>query len=110
MSTSKNGMVAKEIKRQTGVTYKTAWRMQRQIRKLMRPDGFKLSGDIEIDDTYIGGEHHGKPGREAKGKSAVFGMVERENEVKAAVVDNLKAKTIIPIIQENVEKKITHPE
>lgn len=105
MGTSKNGVAAKEIQRQTNVTYKTAWRMQRQIRKLMRPDDSKLSGTIEIDDTYIGGKHHGKPGRGAEGKSIVFGMVEREGEVKAEVVENLKANTVMPIIQESVQVK-----
>lgn len=54
MGTPKNGVAAKEIQRQTNVTYKTAWRIQRQIRKLMMPDASKLGGTIEIDDTYIG--------------------------------------------------------
>jgi transposase-like protein len=105
MNTSKNGVAAREIERQTGVTYKTAWRMMHQIRKLMRPDtSTKLGGTVEIDDTYYGGKKEGKRGRGAKGKSKVFGMVEREGEVKAEVVENLKAKTVMPIIQENVEK------
>lgn len=106
MSTSKNGVAAKEIQRQTQVTYKCAWRMQKQIRMLMRSNGSnKLDGEIEIDDTYIGGKHEGKRGRGAEGKSVVFGMVEREGAVKAEVVENLKAKTVMLIIQENVKEK-----
>ncbi len=106
MSTSKNGVAALEIQRQTGVTYKCAHRMMHQIRKLARPeDSKKLKGDVEIDDTYVGGKHKGKHGRGAEGKTVVFGMVERKGEVKAEVVDNLKAKTVMPIIQENVEEK-----
>ncbi len=108
MSTSKNGVAAKEIQRQIGVTYKTAWRMMRQIRKLIDSvDSNKLGGTVEIDETYIGGKHEGKRGRGAEGKSIVFGMVEREGELKAEVVENTKAKTLIPLIQENIEKE-TH--
>lgn len=105
MSTSKNGVSAKEIQRQTGVTYKTAWRMQRQIRLLMHPDKDPLRGTVEIDDTYIGGKRPGKRGRGAEGKTPVFGMVEREGDVKANVVENLKIRTVKPLISENIEKK-----
>ena len=105
MSTSKNGVAAKEIQRQTGVTYKTAWRMQRQIRMLMKPGNDPLRGTVEIDDTYIGGKRPGKRGRGAEGKTPVFGMVERQGEVKANVVDNLKIRTVKPIISESIEKK-----
>lgn len=109
MGTSRNGVAAKEIQRQTGVTYKTAWRMMRQIRKLMDSiEPIKLGGEgetVEVDETYIGGKHKGKRGRGAKGKSIVFGMVEREGEVKAEVVKNVKAKTLLPLIQKNVEKE-----
>lgn len=105
MSTSKNGVSAKEIQRQTGVTYKTAWRMQRQIRLLMHPDTDPLRGTVEIDDTYIGGKRHGKRGRGAEGKTPVLGMVEREGDVKANVVENLKMRTVEPLISENIEKK-----
>ena len=104
MSTSKNGVAAKEIERQTGVTYKTAWRMQRQIRMLMKSDNNMLRGTVEIDDTYIGGKHPGKRGRGASGKTPVFGMVERKGRVKANVMNNLKKSRVEPIIVENIEK------
>lgn len=108
MSTSKNGVSAKEIQRQTGVTYKTAWRIQNQIRKLMHPKrSNKLKGTVEIDDTYIGGKRPGKRGRGAGGKTPVLGMVERKGEVKASVVENLKSKTVVPLITEGVEEE-TH--
>jgi len=107
ISTSKNGVAAKEIQRQLGVTYKTAWRMQKQIRLLMRPESSKLCGIVEIDDTYIGGKHSGKRGRGASGKTPVLGMVERQGDVKADVVKNMKKKTLMPIIQEYIEEKST---
>lgn len=57
-SVSKNGVSAKELERHLGVTYKTAHRMARQIRKLMNQDDTELlSGIVETDETYIGGRH-----------------------------------------------------
>jgi len=104
MSSSKNGVAATEIQRQTGVTYKTAWRIQRQVRKLMKSGNDPLKGTVELDDTYIGGRRPGKRGRGA-GKTPVIGMVERKGKVKANVVDNLKKRTVKPIISKNIEKK-----
>lgn len=54
-SVSKNGVSAKELQRQLGVTYKTAWRMAAQIRKLMDQGDDKLSGVVEIDEAFISG-------------------------------------------------------
>ncbi len=54
-SVSKNGVSAKELERHLGVTYKAAWRMAKQIRKLMEDDGDLLDGAVEVDETYIGG-------------------------------------------------------
>ncbi|HEV2403163.1 MAG TPA: IS1595 family transposase [Candidatus Saccharimonadales bacterium] len=54
--TSKNGVSAKELERHLGVTYKTAWRIAKQIRLLKQQDSNRLSGVIEADETYIGGK------------------------------------------------------
>src|SRR3989344_5492634 len=54
-SVSKNGVSAKELERHLGVTYKTAWRMAKQIRLLMQQDVEQLTGTVEVDETYIGG-------------------------------------------------------
>lgn len=107
MSTSKNGVSAKEIERQLGVTYKTAWRIQKQIRTLMNDENLKLSGIVEIDDSYIGGKHSGKRGRGSENKTPVLGMVERNGNVKEEVVPNLKKKTVQPIISKTIQKKST---
>lgn len=104
MSTSKNGVSAKEIERQLGVTYKTAWRIQKQIRMLMDTNGDRLKGTLEIDDTYIGGKSKGKRGRGAEGKTPILGIVERKGNVQAKVVDNLKTSTLLPIIENNIDK------
>lgn len=103
-TTTRSGVSAKELQRQLGVTYKTAWRMAKEIRKHMGyVDGDEqLSGVVEIDDTYIGGKKQGKRGRGAEGKTIVMGMVQRDGEVMAKVVPNIKQKTLHTIIENNV--------
>lgn len=104
---SKNGVSGKELERQLGVTYKCAWRMAKQIRLLFSKSGGKLSKIVEVDETYVGGRRkgrwEGKAGRGAAGKTAVFGMVEREGDIKAEVVQNVKASSLMPLIKENIE-------
>ena len=105
-STSRHGVAAKELERQLGVTYKTAWRMAHKIRKYMaRVDGENpLGGVIEADETYVGGRRSGgKRGRGAAGKTVVFGMLERGGEVMTKVVPDVRRNTLQPIIAENVE-------
>ena len=104
-SVSRHGVAAKELERQLDIPYKTAWRMAHEIRKYMAEvDGEKpLDGDIEADETYIGGRTTGgKRGRGAPNKTVVFGMLERGGDVMANVVPNVRKKTLLPIIEENV--------
>ena len=108
-TTSRHGVPAKELQRQLGVTYKTAWRMGHKIREHMAAvDGDEpLSGVVEVDETYVGGHRPGKPGRGAAGKTIVFGMVERGGAVITKVVPNVRKKTVEPIIEAGVEKGST---
>src|SRR6202142_4003251 len=77
MGSTRCGISAKQIQREIGVTYKTAWRMFRQIRMLLGED-LQLEGDgFEIDETGIGPTTK-RLGREPKPKTTVFGMVERK--------------------------------
>jgi transposase len=104
---SKNGVSAKELERHLGVTYKTAWRMAKQIRLLFQDqdqDGQPLSNIVEADETYVGGRRKGPRGRGAAGKTPVIGIVERGGEVKAIVSVDTKAASITPFITENVEQ------
>jgi transposase-like protein len=95
MTASKNGVAAKEIERQTGVTYKTAWRMAHQLRKLMDQGGNLLSGVVEADETYVGGYKKGlRGGRNTKSKTPVIGMLERGGDVRAKVVQNADSGTL----------------
>lgn len=105
-SISKNGVSAKELERQIGVTYKCAWRMAKQIRLLFdsSEEGRRLLKEIvEADETYIGGKHKGKRGRGSENKTPVVGIVERKGIVRAKVMSDTKSSTIMPFIRENVE-------
>lgn len=104
-SVAKNGVSAKELERHLGVTYKTAWRMATQIRKLMAQDNEKLSGNIEVDETYIGGKEKGKR-ITVQNKQAVFGIVERYGRVKAEQVRSSGARVLLPIIETSVEPDV----
>ena len=105
MSATRCGISAKQIQRETGVTYKTAWRMFKQIRTLMSED-FSLEGEaVEIDEMYHGGRRKSGVGRPMLGdkhKTPVLGMVERDGRVVARTVENVKAKTLKREIRERV--------
>ncbi len=103
-ASSRNGVSAKEIERQIGVTYKCAWRMAKQIRLLFSQNKLPFSGVVEADETYIGAPKSGRRGRGAKGKSVVFGLASRKGQVKANVVANVKTITLQPIINASVKK------
>lgn len=111
MTSTRNGVSAKELQRQLGVTYKCAWRIGHQLRLLMsaRDEATNpgpLSGHVEMDETYVGGrlrefKGHGK-GAYLANKTTVFGMVERGGIVRAKVVPNERRETLLPIIKSNV--------
>lgn len=105
MTATRSGVSAKELERQLGVTYKCAWRMAMEIRKLLgKTKGDKLKGSVEADETYVGGKNKGTRGRGATGKTKVFGLLERQGNIKPFVTEDLKKKTIMPIIENEVEK------
>ncbi len=106
MTSTRHGVAAKELERQIGCTYKTAWRMAHELRKLMATaDGGSgaLTGHVEMDETFIGGKvrHHGvKAGID--NKTVVFGMLQRDGKVIAGPVPNRLKGTLEPIIKKNV--------
>jgi len=107
-TTSRHGVPAKELQRQLGVTYKTAWRMGHEIRKYMGQvdDEPPLTGHVEVDETYIGGKgKKGERGRGAKhGKTVVFGILERDGELFTKVVPDASKKSLLPEIIRQVPK------
>lgn len=103
---SRNGVAAKEVERQLGVTYKTAWRMCRLIRVYMGyVDGDAPIGGpgktVEADETFIGGVD---PGDTPDDKAVVLGMVERGGDVVTRVVMDRSTRNIIPHIAKFVKR------
>lgn len=99
-SVAKNGISAKELERHLGVTYKTAWRMSKQIRLLMAQDSSMLNGIVEVDETFYGKDIKG--GRWPNGKKAVVGIVERKGSAKA-IVAPADATTALSLIKDSIE-------
>jgi transposase len=102
-ASSKNGVSAKELERQLGVTYKCAWRMAKQIRMLFSQSDTKLQDTVEADETYVGGKAQGKRGRGAENKTPIFGLAQRQGEIITRVVPNVRSSTVISLIQKNVK-------
>src|SRR5271166_6937876 len=110
MAQTRCGISAKQIQRETGVTYKTAWRMFKQIRTMLSADGDaplggKRGPGVEIDETYFGGRRPGYRGRSAGGereKTPIVGVVERKGRVRAYTTQDVKRNTIMGIIKEHV--------
>jgi transposase-like protein len=114
----KNGISSWEIHRAVGVTQKTAWFMLQRARLAMQDEksGGKLGGEVEIDETFIGGKvrnmhkdrkmkvQQGPDARKGNNKAIVLGMLERKGRVRTAVLGDRKKKSIAPHIIENIAK------
>lgn len=88
LTQGKHSVSALELKRQLGVSYDTAWHMKQKLLQVMveREEGRTLSGRIEVDDAYMGGERHeGKRGRGAAGKTPFVVAVETDPEAPERV-------------------------
>lgn len=103
--TTHHGVSGKELQRSLGVTYKTAWRMGDQIRKLMQhADGFEmLQCHIELDEAYVGGHRPGKRGRGAAGKTIVTGLEQHDGRIRAEIIGDIKRATLREVVLRNVE-------
>lgn len=106
MASTRCGISAKQIQRETGATYKTAWRMFKQIRSLLSDADTKLEGDgVEVDEMFVGGKRKGGSGRFLRGdrsKTAVLGIVERKGRVIAKTIPDLSADTLCGAVREFV--------
>lgn len=116
MASTRCGISAKQIQRETGVTYKTAWRMFRQIRSLLSESDMQLEGSaVEIDEMYYGGVskgHSGRPLRGDKQKTPVIGIMERSSKkgvgrVKALATPDVTSERVLGIVREHVLPKST---
>jgi transposase len=100
MGSTRCGISAKQIQRETGVTYKTAWRMFKQIRLLLA-EGLQLEGStVEMDEMYHGGSRRTSSWRD--NKVPVVGMVERGGRVVARVAENAKKETLHGLVKQYI--------
>ena len=83
LTQNKNGISIMELSRQLGISYNAAWRMKHKLMQVMkeRDDSKPLTGQVQVDDAYWGGERHGgKPGRGAPGKHPFIAAVQTNEE------------------------------
>lgn len=105
----KNGVSALGLQRVLGIgSYRTAWAWLHKLRcAMVRPGRDKLSGVVEVDETYIGGKKPGKRGRGAEGKSLVAVAVEDKGKhfgrIRLCRIADASAGSLIPAVQESVE-------
>src|ERR1017187_2700622 len=118
---AKNGISSREVHRAIGVTQKTAWFMLQRCRLAMQDEltGGTLSGEVEIDETFIGGKarnmHKSRRLKQAQnssgsgmqggaGKAIVMGMLERGGRVRATVIPSRSKAIMQPIVRGNVAR------
>ena len=115
MSATRAGISAKQLERELGVTYKTAWRMFHQIRKMMADDeNDMLSGDVEVDETYMQPDPQKntrvkakQPNKRYYDSEIIFGMVERDGRAKVRHVKSSGVSALVPEINKSVTKRST---
>ncbi len=112
MCAGKNGVSAHELHRQLGVTLKTAWFMAHRIRYAMgqEPLRSKLTGVVEVDETYIGGKRRGtgrgRPGPDSH-KTPVVTLVNRDGEARSQVMERVTRDNIGKMLTEHIESDAT---
>ena len=113
MANCKSGVSSYEISRATGISQKSSWFMLQRIRLALQGEsGGKLGGEVEVDETYIGGKsrnmHKSVRARRIKGsggsgKAIVMGILERKGKVRTHVVETSRRKVLHAKVRENVE-------
>jgi len=114
---AKNGVSSYELHRSLGITQKSAWFLSHRIRLALKAGSFSLlSGEVEVDETFIGGKarnmHRADRARKihgtgGSGKVAVMGLLERHGEVRTMVVPNVRRKSLHGQVTKHVEQGST---
>jgi transposase len=113
VSQTRCGISGKQLERELGVTYKTAWRMLNKIRNQLMDemDGEPLSGEVEVDETAMGGKPRASDGRmtrqeaviwSKRKKTTVVGMVERRGRIRATLAENREQLPVRSIVEQHV--------
>jgi transposase-like protein len=112
IASSKKGISSNQLHRTLGITLKSAWFMSHRVREAMKGGNIDMfgagGGGVEIDETFIGHDKNIKPKGEKKGrgfnhKNKVLSLIDRDTKrARSIVVDDLKAATLMPILQANI--------
>jgi transposase-like protein len=109
---SKKGISAHQLHRMMGITYRSAWFMMHRLRYAMSVEPLaRLTGTVEIDETYVGakkkrGSKRGRPGADSP-KSAVVALVERHGKVKAAPMERVTTETLSEVMRAGIASAAT---
>jgi len=114
LSSSKKGISSNQLHRTLGITLKSAWFLSHRIREAMREGSLSTpmggaggSGVVEADETFIGRKKGMEKKRGTDHKHAVLSLVERGGKVRSVHVCDVTAKTLVPIVNENIAKEAT---
>lgn len=115
ITSHKKGIASTTLAKDIGVTQKTAWFMLHRLRHAARTDSFNapLDGEVEVDETYVGGKAHNRHGgRSGKGtgvigKTPVIGAVSRSGEMRATVITKADTAALDGFVHANVSASAT---
>lgn len=111
ITSHKKGIASTQLAKDLGITQKSAWFVTHRLREAIRTQSFNrpLDGEIEADETFVGGKEKNKHGWQrtggkqgGAGKIAVLGMLERGGELRTGVTSNLTKRTVQQVIRENI--------
>lgn len=112
MASSKKGISSNQLHRTFGISLRSAWFMSHRIREAMRAGslatpmgGDRSSGVVEVDETFFGRKAGAVKRRGTGHKHAILSLVERGGEVRSVHVPNIKTRTVVPIVNQNVAKE-----
>ncbi|HUO04724.1 MAG TPA: IS1595 family transposase [Candidatus Binataceae bacterium] len=120
MITAKKGLSSLQVRRvifgeRSGTDWRTAWYMCHRWRAAMKGDAFPLDGEIEVDETFIGGKAHNMHAKDrarialtgTKGKVAVIGAIARKGNVVCKVIENTDTETLDSFVRQTIGPNIS---